>query len=168
MFKGFRVAVALAVAASGLTAVPAQAGVLQCVPFARAISGIELFGRAASWWAQAAGVYARGHVPKVGAVLAFASSRAMPAGHVAVVSKVVSDREVLLTHANWSRPGGIERDVRAVDVSDAGDWSEVRVWYAPVGGLGLRPNPAQGFIYPETDRSSTQIAAADGAAALRD
>ena len=24
----------------------------------------------------------------------------------------------------------------------------VRVWYAPIGDLGLRPNPVQGFIYP--------------------
>ena len=36
----------------------------------------------------------------VGAVLSFASSRAMPVGHVAMVSKIVNDREVLLTHAN--------------------------------------------------------------------
>ena len=24
----------------------------------------------------------------------------------------------------------------------------VRVWYAPIGDLGLRANPVQGFIYP--------------------
>ena len=64
-----------------------------------------------------------------------------------MVSRVVSDREVLLTHANWSRPGSIERDVRAVDVSAAGDWSEVRVWYGPLGGLGTSSYPTSGFIY---------------------
>jgi hypothetical protein len=56
---------------------------------------------------------------------------------------------VLLTHANWSRPGGIERNVRAVDVSAAGDWSEVRVWFAPVGGLGTTSFPVNGFIYSD-------------------
>ena len=164
MFKGLRAAVALIVAASSLAATPAQAGVLQCVPFARAISGIELFGRAASWWAQAAGRYARGNAPRVGAVLSFASSRAMPVGHVAMVSKVVSPREVLLTHANWSYRGGIERNVRAVDVSANNDWSDVRVWYGPIGNLGLRSNPANGFIYadqPKDIEQPVQVAMAD-------
>ncbi|MDE2596185.1 MAG: CHAP domain-containing protein [Sphingomonadales bacterium] len=151
MTKAFRAGLALLAAASGLAATPAQAGPLQCVPFARAVSGIALFGRAASWWAQAAGRYARGHVPRPGAVLAFAASRAMPAGHVAMVSQVISAREVLLTHANWSYRGGIERNVRAVDVSPAGDWSVVRVWHGPTHGLGIRINPAQGFIYPQPE-----------------
>ena len=44
----------------------------------------------------------------------------------------------------------VERGVMAVDVSAAGDWSEVRVWYAPTGSLGLRPSVAKGFIYPRT------------------
>jgi hypothetical protein len=125
-------------------------GYLQCAPFARQVSGIQLFGRAANWWAAAAGRYERGSVPKVGAVLSLTSSRSMPAGHVAMVSEVVSDREVLLTHANWSYRGGIERDVRAVDVSPAGDWSMVKVWFAPTGGLGQRVNAANGFIYPDS------------------
>src|SRR3546814_4891063 len=66
---------------------------------------------------------------------------------VAMVSKIVSDREVLLTHANWSRPGRVETDVRAVDVSPAGDWSEVKVWYGPIGDLGTSVYPTKGFIY---------------------
>jgi hypothetical protein len=150
MLNRFRAAVALFVAMGCLTvANPAVAGVLQCAPYARQISGIQLFGRAAGWWNQAEGVYAKGHAPKVGAVLAFSASRAMPAGHVAMVSKVVSGREVLLTHANWSYRGGIEHDVRAIDVSPDNDWTDVRVWYGPIGDLGLRSNAAYGFIYPE-------------------
>lgn len=140
---------ALVLACSLMTGGTAQAkgGYLQCVPFARQVSGIQLFGRAAGWWSAAVGRYARGNLPQVGAVLSFASSRSMPAGHVAMVSKIVSGREVLLTHANWSRRGGIEHDVRAVDVSPAGDWSMVKVWFAPLGDLGQRVNPANGFIY---------------------
>jgi hypothetical protein len=37
--------------------------------------------------------------------------------------------------------------VRAVDVSDANDWSAVRVWYAPIQGLGTTHWPVDGFIY---------------------
>jgi surface antigen len=140
---------ALLIACASLSTVPAEARALQCAPFAREVSGINIHGNAGTWWAQADGVYDRGHEPRVGAVMVLASSRAMPVGHVAMVSKVVSEREVLLTHANWSYRGGIERDVRAIDVSEAGDWSEVRVWYAPIGDLGLRANPVSGFIYPE-------------------
>jgi len=139
--------------AAALTATPAAAAnYLQCVPFARAESGVDIRGNAGTWWAQAEGQYERGDEPREGAVMAFAGSRGMPIGHVAVVKKIVNDREVLIDHANWSpingRRGQIERNVRVVDVSSAGDWSMVRVWYAPIGDLGLRANPVQGFIYP--------------------
>lgn len=126
---------------------PAQAQFWQCAPYAREISGIQIRGNAHTWWGQAAGRYARGHVPVEGAVLSMRSTSRMRLGHVAMVSKVVSEREVLLTHANWSRRGGVERNVRAIDVSAANDWSEVRVWYGPTGGLGTSVYPANGFIY---------------------
>ncbi len=150
---------------------PAAAKTLQCVPFAREVSGIQIQGNALTWWSQAAGRYERGHAPKVGAVLAFEATSRMRYGHVAMVSQIVSDREVLLTHANWSSRGGIERDVRAVDVSIAGDWSEVRVWFGPMGGLGLTAYPTHGFIYadgaPRNDNGESaplQIANAHGGA----
>ena len=165
MIGGFRAIVAAATLVLGaLITTPAAAGVLQCVPFARQVSGIALYGNADSWWGQAEGRYERGHEPRVGAVLAFAASRSMPVGHVAMVSKVINEREVLLTHANWSYRGGIEHDVRAVDVSAAGDWSSVKVWFGPIGDLGRRPNPANGFIYAGASPASapaTTIAVAD-------
>ena len=137
-----------------LASAPAAArDYLQCVPFARAESGVEIRGNAKTWWSQAAGTYQRGDEPRKGAVMAFAGTGGMPLGHVAVVKKIVSDREILIDHANWSpingRRGQIERNVRVVDVSNAGDWSMVRVWYAPIGDLGLRANPVQGFIYSD-------------------
>lgn len=159
-----RLIAAAMLALSFLIVTPATAGVLQCVPFARQVSGIQLHGNANTWWDQAQGRYDRGHEPRVGAVLSFASSRAMPVGHVAMVSKVVSPREVLLTHANWSYRGGIERNVRAVDVSANNDWSDVRVWYGPIGNLGLRSNPANGFIYadqPKDIEQPVKVAMAD-------
>lgn len=164
MIKFLRTIFALMMATGLLVAAnPSTAGVLQCAPYARQISGIQLFGRAAGWWDQAAGQYDRGQHPREGAVLAFSAGRSMPAGHVAMVSKIISDREVLITHANWSYRGGIEHDVRAIDVSPNNDWSQVKVWYAPIGDMGQRPNAARGFIYPQPAAVavSTQIALAD-------
>ncbi|MFC3440343.1 CHAP domain-containing protein [Sphingobium rhizovicinum] len=140
---------AAAMLLSGLMAAPAfGAAVLQCVPYARTVSGVDIRGDALSWWDQADGQYKRGHTPKKGAVLAFRPYGPMVLGHVAVVSKVLDDRRVLIRHANWSVPGSIEEDVLAIDVSDAGDWSQVRVWHSPTGQMGARTNPTYGFIYP--------------------
>lgn len=133
------------------TITPAAAQYWQCAPYARSISGIEIYGNAHTWWSQAEGKYERGRTPEVGAVLAMKSSGKMRLGHVAMVSKIISEREVLLTHANWSRGGRIERDVRAIDVSEAGDWSKVKVWYGPIGDLGLTEYPVYGFIYPKAE-----------------
>ncbi|WP_044329720.1 CHAP domain-containing protein [Sphingomonas hengshuiensis] len=155
-FRVFAARFALVAACALMTAVPAQAkGTFwQCVTYAREISGVQIRGNAWTWWAQAAGRYERGNAPQVGAVMSFQRTRKMPLGHVATVSQVVGEREVLLTHANWSRPGRVERDVRAIDVSAAGDWSKVRVWFGPIGGLGTSTYPVNGFIYaaPASDR----------------
>jgi hypothetical protein len=150
----FALRILLAFGLATAVATPAAA-VLQCVPYARAQSGIEIHGNAGTWWGQAEGRYHRGSEPRVGAVLAFQPSRAMPIGHVAVVAEIVDDRRVYLNHANWSGPGRIERRALAEDVSPNGDWSQVRVWYAPQGSLGLRANPTFGFIYNETPAAET-------------
>jgi surface antigen len=146
-FGGLAARFALVALCALATTVPAQARFWQCAPYAREISGIQIFGNANTWWSQAAGKYERGNTPKVGSVLAFASTGHMRLGHVAMVSAIVSDREVLLTHANWSRRGGVEYNVRAIDVSADGDWSEVKVWYGPNGDLGTSIYPTKGFIY---------------------
>jgi surface antigen len=131
----------------------AQPDYLQCVPYARRVSGIQIYGDAHTWWDQAEGRYAKGRTPKVGAVMAFKPYGNMRLGHVAAVSQVIDSRTVLLKHANWSpidgRRGHIEDDVRAVDVSPANDWSEVRVWFDPIKDLGATHWPLQGFIYKE-------------------
>lgn len=146
-----RTAIAAALLTAGsMTAVPALASsILQCVPYAREASGVEIFGNANTWWAQAEGRYERGREPRVGAVMHFPGTRAMPIGHVAVVSRIINSREILIDHANWSWRGQIERDVRVVDVSPNNDWSMARVWYGRINDLGLRPNPVSGFIYPQ-------------------
>jgi len=148
-FGSFTARCALAAACALGAAAPATAQFWQCAPYAREVSGIQIRGNANTWWGQAAGRYDRGQRPREGAVLAFDATRRMRVGHVAMVSRVVSDREVLLTHANWSRRGQVERDVRAVDVSAAGDWSQVRVWYGPQHDLGTSSYPTRGFIYSD-------------------
>lgn len=123
----------------------------QCVPFAREASGIRIYGDAWTWWDQADGRYARGHRPTAGAVIVLARSTRLPLGHVAVVSRVVEKRVVLLTHANWSRLNGerghAEQDVTLFDVSRDNDWSEVKVWFHDNDGLGSTVYPVEGFIY---------------------
>lgn len=150
-------AAAIVAAMIGSSGAAEARGVLQCVAYARSVSGIDLHGNARTWWQQADGIYGRGQQPRVGAVLAFRASGAMPQGHVAVVGRVLDDRRVLLNHANWSRPGMIERAALAEDVSSAGDWSEVRVWHAPTASLGLRVSPTYGFIYADKAEGEASV-----------
>ena len=121
-----------------------------CVPFARNLSGIEIRGNANTWWGQAEGQYARGKEPRVGAVMAFSKSRRLSMGHVGVVSKVINDRLVLLNHANWHR-NKVSLGMAVMDVSDAGDWSAVKVESNP-GTFGS-VYPVSGFIYPSTSNA---------------
>jgi surface antigen len=139
---------------------------LQCVPYAREVTGIQIYGDAWTWWGKAEGRYARGHTPRVGSVMAFEPHGNMTLGHVAAVSQVIDSRTVLLRHANWSpidgRRGQVEDDVEAVDVSPDNDWSQVRVWYAPIRNLGTTAWPVAGFIYPNRDsRGPFQVARAE-------
>jgi len=122
---------------------------VQCVPYARHVSGIAIRGDAWTWWEQAAPRYGRGRKPHPGAVLVFARTRALPLGHVAVVTRLLHAREILVTHANWGATaatrGRVASDVRVIDISPGNDWSELRVWNG--AGFG-KVYPARGFIYP--------------------
>ncbi|MCX8499298.1 MAG: CHAP domain-containing protein [Caulobacteraceae bacterium] len=135
---------------------------LQCVPFARTFSGIQIFGDAYTWWQQASGKYNKGFVPKTGAVLVFKQTGIMNKGHVAVVSQVLTDRVIQVTHANWSvisgTRGKVEKDVTVIDVSQQGDWSSVKVWYDPVRDLGNTVYPTYGFIYSSTQNAARYAA----------
>jgi surface antigen len=153
---------AILLLASMLGVTPANAQFWQCAPYARMISGIDIYGNAGTWWGQAAGRYDRGAAPQPGAVMVMKPHGKMRVGHVATVSQIVSDRELRVTHANWSRRGRVEKDVRVVDVSAAGDWSHVKVWYASMGDVGQTSYPTFGFIYPK--RAPVQFAEAGGAA----
>lgn len=120
---------------------------LECAPFARQVSGLQLYGDAASWWEQAAGRYQRGAEPAHGGVLVFRRTGRLPHGHVSVVTERVSDREIRVAQANWVH-GRVGRDEPVRDVSANNDWTQVRVWWAPSRGLGTTVYPTFGFVGP--------------------
>ncbi len=124
---------------------------ISCVPFAREVSGIQVAGNAWQWWYNASGQYARGDHPEAGSVLNFRANGRMRLGHVAVVTRVVNSREVIVDHANWQSGGGVSRGMTVVDVSEANNWSAVRVELNHQGTFGS-VYPTYGFIYnrPET------------------
>jgi hypothetical protein len=135
---------------------------ISCVPFARALSGVSLSGNAHLWWDAAAGRYARGAVPKPGAVFVIRRSRSLPHGHLAVVVAQTGPREMLVTHANWgSGParGRVAENQRVVDVSRDNDWSAVRVWHPPTRSLGVTVHGAHGFIHPQRPQDPALLAA---------
>ncbi|MEZ5994834.1 MAG: CHAP domain-containing protein [Hyphomonadaceae bacterium] len=119
---------------------------LQCVPFARRESGVEIYGDANTWWRQASNRYETAENPSEGAVLVLEGYNTTARGHVAVVREVVSPRLIIVDHANWLNGGEITRDVPVMDVSEAGDWSEVQVWHVPGRHWGARTYNVQGFI----------------------
>lgn len=153
-----------ALVTGALLLLSANAEALQCVPFAREISGISIRGDAWTWWSAAVGQYDRGQAPRIGAVVVFKKHGAMRHGHVAVVTKVINSREVLVDHANWAPHRGrgrgqISKMVAVTDVSPRNDWTEVRVWNLSSQDFGTRTYPTYGFIYPAASRGRVQQAA---------
>lgn len=130
--------------------------VLQCVAFAKEASDVQLPGNAVDWWDNAAGVYARGQRPEVGSVLSFQANGRMPLGHVAVVSDVVDSRNIVIDQSHWNSRG-VTRDISVVDVSEANDWSAVRVALARGDTYGSI-YPTNGFIYPRADQGHLIVA----------
>lgn len=176
MFRGRNpgfLGLVLAVFISLGIATPAEAR-WQCVTYARHVSDVEIRGNAHTWWGQAEGRYERGSTPEPGSVMVLRPHGRMRLGHVAMVREVVSDRQIRLNHANWSRRGMVESNVLAEDVSPNNDWSVVKVWHTPTGQLGITRYPVYGFIYPEAagTRDNDQVEAhqdiAHGGGAPRD
>jgi len=133
---------------------------LQCVTFVRQFTGMQIFGDAWTWWEKATGKYAEGQAPKPGAVLVFRPQGRMKLGHVAVVSQIITERYIQVTHANWSpingHRGQVEDHVNVMDVSEKGDWSKVKVWYGPLNDFGTTVYTTYGFIYQDTPQHQAQ------------
>jgi hypothetical protein len=118
---------------------------LECAIYARERSGVALFGDARSWWSQARGRYPRASRPSVGAVMVMDGTGD---GHVAVVTHVLNERQIVIDHANWLGEGEIVTDALVEDVSETNDWSAVKVWNAEADEMGVRAYPVLGFILP--------------------
>jgi hypothetical protein len=117
-----------------------------CVEYARLRSGLAVFGDAKYWWARAKNLYARAAHPVEEAVMVFSGSKRLKRGHVAVVTRVVSAREIIVDQANWMNKGEIDIATPVRDVSKHNDWSKVRVWDIPSGQFGTRVYTVSGFI----------------------
>ena len=132
----------------------ARAAGISCVPFARNDSGIEVAGNAWQWWDNAAGVYARGSVPEARQRPRLPRQRPhaprpcrgrQPRGQCPRRS-----RSTTPTGGARGMHGGVARNMPVVDVSEANDWSAVRVGLGESGEFGS-VYPTYGFIYDRPD-----------------
>lgn len=124
------------------------AAAASCALYARAQTGVDLYGDAGDWWGEASSSYWRGRVPQAGAILVFKRTEVIPDGHVAVVARVVGPREIVVNQANWYH-GLVTRDVPVIDESPANDWTMVAVLNVGSGHYG-QDYPTYGFVYPQT------------------
>ena len=129
---------------------------LFCVEYARMRSGLAVFGDAKTWWARAKNLYARVSHPVEEAVMVFSGSKRLKRGHVAVVTHIVSPREIIVDQANWQNKGEIDHATPVLDVSAANDWSLVRVWDIPSASFGGRVYRVSGFIAKEIKTASRE------------
>jgi hypothetical protein len=127
---------------------------LFCVEYARARSGLAVFGDAKHWWERARNLYARLSHPVEEAVMVFSGSKRLRRGHVAVVTEIISPREIIVDQANWQNHGEIDHATPVLDVSKDNDWSLVRVWDIPSGTFGARTYPISGFIAKNLTRQA--------------
>jgi surface antigen len=119
---------------------------LYCVEYARLRSGLAVFGDAKLWWARAKNLYEEFAEPAVDAVMVFSGSRRIRKGHVAVVTRIVNPRDVIVDQANWQNHGEIDHNTPVMDVSAKNDWSRVRVWDINTAKWGARVYRLSGFI----------------------
>ncbi len=125
-----------------------------CVEYARIRSGLTVFGDAKFWWSRAKNLYARTSAPIENAVMVFSESKRLKKGHVAVVTHIVSSREIRVDQANWQNKGEIDYSTPVMDVSPKNDWSQVRVWDLKSASYG-RIYPVTGFIFKELVRQAS-------------
>jgi surface antigen len=135
---------------------------LQCVPYARDHSAVNIHGDAYTWWDQAAGRYPRSSQPSAGSVMVLHDYAGPDRGHVAVVRALVSPREIRVDHANWLDDGSIYVNDPVEDVSSGNDWTLVRVFNLKTGAWGGRVYPVQGFI-AGFDHNRPDLVAGSGA-----
>jgi surface antigen len=133
---------------------------LECVPYARAHSSVNIRGDAYTWWEKAAGLYERSSAPSEGSVMVMTGYAGRHRGHVAVVRRMVTPREIRIDHANWLNDGAVYVNDPVLDVSPDNNWSQVKVWNIQSGSWGTKVYLVRGFIGPGP-ADSTPMATAD-------
>ncbi len=129
---------------------------LFCVEYARLRSGFNIVGDAKLWWQHAtSSLYDRISHPVEEAVMVFSGSKRLRRGHVAVVTNIISSRQIIVDQANWQNHGEIDHATPVLDVSKNNDWSLVRVWDVPSGTFGARTYAISGFIAKNLTRSAS-------------
>jgi hypothetical protein len=123
---------------------------MQCVPYARAFTGIFIRGDAWTWWLSVGSYYSRGNVPEPFSLLVLAKTERLKAGHLSVVVGVDGPREIRVSHANWLNDERILENMPVIDVSEKNDWSQVRFWNPQTNEFG-RVYDAYGFVYRNPD-----------------
>ncbi len=106
-----------------------------CALYARAQTGVFLFGAAGGWWDEALAAisaaksrrWARSWSSGERAVFPRATSRSSP--------RSINAREIVVDHANWYH-GMVTRDVTVIDNSPNNDWSAVAVMDLGTGKYG--------------------------------
>jgi hypothetical protein len=119
---------------------------LYCVEYARMRSGLSIFGDAKTWWTSAKNIYDEFTAPVANAVMVFSGSSRIKRGHVAVVTSIVSPREIVVDQANWQNHGEIDHNTPVLDVSPDNSWSQVRVWDVNTRQFGAHVYAISGFI----------------------
>jgi surface antigen len=134
---------------------------MQCVPFAREHSGVQIYGDAYTWWDKAAGHYPRTSTPSTGTVMVLAGYSGANRAHLAVVRRIVSRREIRVDHANWLNNGAIFMDDPVADISPDNDWSQVLVWNVETHAWGVHTYNVQGFIGAKGGSDNLRVATRD-------
>ncbi len=119
---------------------------LFCAEYARVRTGFPVFGDAKYWWERAKNIYDRVAEPVAESVMVFSTTSRLKRGHVAVVTDIVSDREIRVDQANWMNKGEIDHSTPVLDVSPRNDWSQVRVWDVRSRQFGAHVYAISGFI----------------------
>lgn len=127
-----------------------------CAEYARIRSGFPVFGDAKYWWERARNLFDRVAEPVADSVMVFSASKRLKRGHVAVVTHIVSAREIRVDQANWMNKGEIDHATPVLDVSPNNDWSQVRVWDVPSRQFGARTYKISGFIVKPLERQASR------------
>ena len=127
-----------------------------CAEYARIRSGFPVFGDAKFWWERARNLFDRVAEPVADSVMVFSASKRLKRGHVAVVTHIVSAREIRVDQANWMNKGEIDHSTPVLDVSPGNDWSQVRVWDVPSRQFGARTYKISGFIVKPLERQASR------------